>query len=256
MIILRKYYIISTNPDLEKHILYPAVPNNFLTRGGLIDSKLPRIQIFRSIGDALSATFLGQKLRPGSKMYVYEILDLNPESLIGPLDITKVPYSGLLKEWWYLKSCSPKFVSEIEIGKLKKEETYHYGPRQTKASIYKWEWSEIQKPWEKKFGPKLPKEKHYSSDPLDNLNEIQLERLANKVVSHRKNNRLGKNKIKEAKKNTIATIDTKPNLSQTTMDEATKRAEKLMNYKKALGSEENVIKKELINTIRNDNNTY
>lgn len=39
------------------------------------------------------------------------------------------------------------------------------------------------------------------------------------------------------------------------MDEATKRAEKLMNYKKALGSEENVIKKELINTIRNDN-TY
>lgn len=250
----KKYYIISTKPDLEKHILHPAVPNNFLTRGEYLDSKLPRIQVFRSIEDAISATFLGQKLRPGTKMYVYEILDINPESLIGPLGIDKIPYFRLLKEWWYLKSCSPKFVAEIEIGKLKKTEEYLYGPRQTKAPLYRYGWTEIQKPWEKKFGPKLPKEKHYSnSDPLDNLNEKQLERLANKVVSHRKSERLVKNRLKVAKKNTIATNDSEPNFTPTTQDEATLRAAKALKYRKALKNEEGVIKKELINTIRNDN---
>ena len=51
MIVLRKkpYYIVSSNPDLEKHILHPAVPNNFLVRGGWVDSKLPRIQVFKSV---------------------------------------------------------------------------------------------------------------------------------------------------------------------------------------------------------------
>ncbi len=250
MIVLRKkpYYIVSSNPDLEKHILYPAVPNNFLTRGGWVDSKLPRISVFRSIEDALSATYLGQKLRPGTKMYVYEVTDINSESLIGPLDITQVPYYREIKEWWYLKSCSLKFISEIEIGKLKKEETYMYGPRQTKAPLYKYKWIEIQKPWERKFGPKLKK----FSD-LDNLSDRQLEKLANKVVSHRKKVRLERNKLKTAKKNTIATNESKPYLSTTTQDEAVLKAQKVLAYKKALGSEENVIRKELINTIRNDN---
>ena len=117
MIVLRKkpYYIVSSNSDLEKHILHPAVPNNFLVRGGYINSKLPRISVFRSIEDALSATFLGQKLRPGFKMYVYEVTDINPESLIGPLDITQVPYYREIKEWWYLKSCSLKKVVALSL---------------------------------------------------------------------------------------------------------------------------------------------
>ena len=164
MIVLRKkqpFYVISENSDLGKCILYPAVPNNFLTRGGYIDSKLPRIQVFRSVGDALSATYLGQKLRPGTKMYVYEVLDLNPESLIGPLDITRIPYFQLVKEWWYLKGCSLKLVAPIIVDGLKKEENYKYGPRQTNAPLYRWNWTEVyEKPWEKKFGLKLPNDKH------------------------------------------------------------------------------------------------
>lgn len=257
MIVLRKkhYYIVSSNPDLEKHILHPAVPNNFLTRGGWVDSKLPRISVFSSIEDALSATFLGQKLRPGSKMYVYEVLDLNPESLIGPLGIDKIPYFRFIKEWWYLRGCSVKLVAPIVVEELKKEEAYHYGPRQTKAPLYRWSWSEVyEKPWEKKFGPKLPKEKRYSDTDIDSLNDRQLEKLANKVVSHRKKVRLEKNKLKMAKNNTLATTDSKPSLTPTEQDEATVRATKALKYKKALKTEENVIRKELINTIRNDNN--
>ncbi len=233
MIVLRKkpYYIISENPDLEKHILHPAVPNNFLTRGEHIDSKLPRISVFRSVSDAISATFLGQNLRPGTKMYVYEISDINPESLIGPLDVTKIPYFSLLKEWWYLKSCSPKFVSEIEIGKLKKEETYHYGPRQTNATLYKWEWSEIQKPWEKKFGPKLPKEKQYSNltlasnQPLTKRGVRKLRRI------ERRNERRMKReaKLEEMKSN--------PTFTPTALDKAVADAETNLARNKALKSE-------------------
>lgn len=259
MIVLRNkktpYYIISEKPDLHKQTLYPAVPNNFLVRGGYLDSKLPRIQVFKSVSDALSATYLGQKLRPGSKMYVYEVLDLNPESLIGPLGIDKIPYFRFIKEWWYLRGCSLKLVAPIVIEELKKEEAYHYGPRQTKAPIYRWSWSEVyEKPWEKKFGPKLPKEKQYSDTDIDSLNDRQLEKLANKVVSHRKKVRLEKNKLKTAKNNTLATTDSKPSLTPTVQDEATVRATKALKYKKALKTEENVIRKELINTIRNDNN--
>jgi len=257
MIVLRNkkkpYYIVSSSPDLEKHILHPAVPNNFLVRGGYLDSKLPRIQVFRSVSDALSATFLGQKLRPGTKMYVYEVLDLNPESLIGPLGIDKIPYYNLLNEWWYLRSCSVKLVAPIEIDRLVKEETYKYGPRQTKASLYKWSWSEVyENPWERKFGPKLPKEKQYSEpDPLNNLSERQLEDLADRVVSHRKKERKIANRFKTAKKNTVATNESMPNLTPTAQDEATLKATKALKYKKALRNEENTIKREFINTILN-----
>lgn len=62
-----------------------------------------------------------------------------------------------------------------------------------------------------------------------------------------------RNKLKAAQNNTIASIDTKPYLSPTVQDEATLRATKNLNYRKALRSEENVLRKELINTIRNDN---
>ena len=258
MIVLRNktpYYIISEKPDLSKQTLYPAVPNNFLVRGGYLDRKLPRISVFKSVSDALSATYLGQKLRPGTKLYVYEVSDLDPESLVGPLGIDKVPYYNLLKEWWYLRGCSVKLIAPIAVEGLGKEETYKYGPRQTKAALYRWKWMEIyEKPWEKKFGPKLPKEKQYSDTDIDSLNDRQLEKLANRVVSHRKKVRLEKNKLKTAKKNTLATTDSKPSLTPTVQDEATVRATKALKYKKALKTEESVIRKELINTIRNDNN--
>lgn len=252
MKILRRhrYYVVSSRDDLNT--LNPAVPNNFLSHGGYIDTKKPRIQVFKSVSDALSATFLGQKLRPGSSVYVYEIQDLKPESLIGPLGILDVPYYNLVHEYWYLRSCSVRLVAPISIDSLEKEETYHYGPRQTKAPLYRWKWTELYpKPWERKLGPKL---KQYSSQESDinSLTDRQLERLANKVVSHRKKVRQEKQKLHDAKKNTLAS-ESKPALNPTTQDEATIRAQKNLGYKKALRTEEGVIRKELINTIRNDN---
>lgn len=163
---LRRFYIVSQDSNLEKHIISPAVPNNFLSRGGYWDNKTPRIRIYNTLRDAISATFLGQKLRPGTKLYVYDVINLHPESLIGPVGLDKVPYFKDISEWWYLRNCSVKFIAEIEIGDLKKTLEYKYGPRQTKAPLYRWEWSEVIPKYKEKFGPLLPKEKYYS-DPLE-----------------------------------------------------------------------------------------
>lgn len=185
MKIHRPFYIVSPRSDLKT--LNPAVPNNFLIRGGWIDSKLPRISIFKSVSDAISATYLGEKLRPEMKLYVYEVQGINPESLIGPLSISEIPYFQALKEWWYLRSVSLKFIAEIKIERLLETLEYHYGPRQTRGFVYKWRWSEVIPKYQEKFGPKLKR----FSDGLDNLNDRQLERLANKVVSHRKKRKIG-----------------------------------------------------------------
>lgn len=248
---LKKYYIVSENSDLEKHIISPAVPNNFLTKGKFWDTKTPRIRLYDTVRDAISATFLGQILQKETKLYVYEATGLDNESLIGPVSIDKIPYFQNIKEWWYLRSCRVKFIGTIQINGLGKEETYMYGPRQTKAKIYRWKWSEVLKPWEEKFGPKLPNEKHYS-DPLSNLNDKQLEKLADKVTDHRRKNRLKKKRIQDAKKNTLAS-NGESNVIPTAQDEATQRASRMLNYKKAIGSEQNFLKREYINTIRNDN---
>ena len=244
---LKRYYIVSPNPDLEKHIISPAVPNNFLSKGKFWDTSTPRVRLYETIGDAISGIYLGQKLGIDTILYVYEIINLDRESLVGPVGIDKVPYFRLLNEWWYLRNCLAKFLGTIKIDKLVKEETYLYGPKQTKSKLYRWEWSEILKPWEK--FKKL--EKHYS-DPLGNLNERQLEKLADKVTVHRQKKRAVKRKLDNAKNNNLASNrDSK--VSFTALDKATNDASKLLNYNKAVGSERNVMRRELINIIRNDN---
>lgn len=247
---LKKFYLVSKDPNLEKQIISPAVPNNSMVKEKVGDIKTPRISLYNTVGDAISSTYLGQKLRPGTRLYVYEAINIYSESLIGPVGLDKIPYFRLIQEWWYLRNCMVKFIAEIEIGKLLGTEEYKYGPRQLKAPLYRWEWTEIIPKYQEKFGPKLKK---FSDSELDRLNDRQLERLANKVVSHRKKVRLERNKLRAAKENTIASTNLKPFLNPTVHDEATIRAYKNLNYKKALRSEESVLRKELINTIQNDN---
>lgn len=227
---LKKFYIVSPNPDLEKHIPSPAVPNNFLSRGEFWDTKTPRVPIFKTIGDAISATYLGQKLRPGMKLFVYEAHGISKESLLGPLSIDKIPYFRFIKEWWYLKPINVKFIAEIEIGDLLKTDIYYYGPKQTKAYLYRYDWKELQKPWEKKFGPKLQKEKHYSDT---NVSNEELDRYNNNVVSHRKVFRLRRKRIKDADSNNLSgNRVTQTSYSPNAQEEAVLRASKLLEYNK------------------------
>ena len=140
-------YLVSANPDLEKEILEPAIPHNFLVDRGYINSKLPRIRLYKTWEDAISGIYLSEI--PPRKLFVYKALYIRPDNLVKP-ELQDAPYGLVLPEWWYLTTMRVKKVSEIEIpGKILKEEEYHYGPRQTIAKIRRWKYIEIKKPWEK-----------------------------------------------------------------------------------------------------------
>lgn len=152
MIIKRKQknlYYISLYPGLEKEIISPAVPNNFLTREKFQDNKTKRIRLYNTIEDALGGLFLGQKLE-NSELYVYSPMNINKESLIEPNDILTAPYYNCINELWYLKTCRLKPLGKIKVLDLKETKHYLYGPRQTKGNVYIWNWEEILKPWERK----------------------------------------------------------------------------------------------------------
>lgn len=159
--------LIAENGNLENKFISPEIPNNFLTKGKFIDNDLSRIQLYDNISDALSSR-LGENLE-GMVFSVYKPKYLRKDNLIDP-EIHDIPYFMNLygKEHWYLVDLRVEKIGEIRIGRKKEESTYHYGPRQTVAKIYKWSWSEVLEPWEKSkldmkrrklFSEKQPRER-------------------------------------------------------------------------------------------------
>lgn len=165
----RKLYLASLNPDLDKEILLPTVPNNFLTKGKFEEWQIKRICLYENIDDALSS-FLGQELKD-SLVYIYEPVGVRPESLIKP-SITSVPYIMQLPELWYCTSLRVKLAHVIQVSKKKSTLTYHYGPRQTKAFLYRWDWKEKLN----KYGKSLV-EKHFSHNKANKKLKGQYEEL-------------------------------------------------------------------------------
>lgn len=146
-IIRQNLYFISTDPNLEKTIINPTIPSDILTKSKSINYKTPRIKLYRDIDSAISGNMLGLNLE-GLNLFVYKASSIRSESLIGPINITEIPYASVLEEWWSLANCKMKLLGEIRIGSKKEILTYKYGPRQTKANIYKWNWTEIKKPYQ------------------------------------------------------------------------------------------------------------
>ena len=142
MIIKRGYFFyVSTLPDLDKKIIRPGIPDNFLVRGKFVDNKIRRIRLYKTIEEAISGLYLGENFRKGTKMYVYRALGINKDYLLGPMDIIKVPYAMLIKEFWYTSSLRLEKIGEVKLEK-KGEEIFKYGPRQTQAKLYRWGWYE------------------------------------------------------------------------------------------------------------------
>ena len=135
----RNLYYASLLPDLDRDIILPKIPDNFLTRGRFAEYKIKRNCLYTTIDDALSS-FLGQDLE-GSVVYIYEPVGIKPDNLI-EADITKIPYALSLLELWYCNSMRVRLTHIIKVGKKKKTIEYHYGSRQTVAKIYKWHWNE------------------------------------------------------------------------------------------------------------------
>lgn len=157
MLILRKplknLIFVSPLPNLERELLDPYIPRNFLVQKKYIDYRLPRFQLYTNVGDAISGRYLNETPEP--TLYVYRATGLRNESLIKP-DFSNCPYGLLLDEYWSLINVKPEFLGVIRVDSEKpvKEETFRYGPRQIEAKLKRWRWKEILKSWEK---PKLKK---------------------------------------------------------------------------------------------------
>jgi hypothetical protein len=100
------------------------------------------------VDDAISGKYLNETPEP--LLYVYKATRLRNESLIKP-GLSDCPYGLLVDEYWSLVNVKPELlgVIEVETGKPFKKETYKYGPRQLESPLYRWEWKERLKPWEK-----------------------------------------------------------------------------------------------------------
>lgn len=155
MIILRKktgllenLIFVSPLPKLERELLDPIIPRNFLTSKKYIDHQLPRFQLYTTVDDAISGKYLNETPEP--LLYIYRATQLRNESLIQPT-LTDCPYGLLVEEYWSLINVKPEFLGVIEVDPKKpvKEEKYKYGSRQLDSPLYRWKWKERLKPWEK-----------------------------------------------------------------------------------------------------------
>ena len=135
----KQLYYASLLSDLDRDIILPKIPDNFLTRGRFAEYKIKRNCLYTTIDDALSS-FLGQDLE-GSVVYIYEPVGIKPDNLI-EAGIADIPYSLVLPELWYCNSMRVKLTHIIKVDKKKKTIEYHYGKRQTVAKIFKWHWEE------------------------------------------------------------------------------------------------------------------
>ena len=135
----KRLYLASLNPDLEKEILMPKVPDNFLSRGKFMDWQIKRICLYETVDDALSG-LLQQKLE-GNLVYIYEPVACKFENLIKP-GITAVPYILALPEWWYCNSLRVRLTRVIQVDKEKSPLKFRYGPRQREEKILRWAWKE------------------------------------------------------------------------------------------------------------------
>lgn len=151
MIILRRrdLYYISDQPGLEKEVLVPKVPTDFLTRSGYSDYKLPRIVVYPSVDKALLGFGLADKNLKDQVLYIYQPLGVRSENIIKP-GLSSSPISMQTNESWITMPIRLKYIASIKITRKGEGLIYHYGPRSTEGKLNTWEWKEILQPWEKK----------------------------------------------------------------------------------------------------------
>lgn len=150
-------YWLSLDGSLDTHEIYPAVPQNFLTRGGVIDKKTKRILLYTSLSDAISVLSLGRKNMSGITVSVYRPLNLPKSYRIEP-SLSDCPYLLKLsgKEIWSLEPITLSKIADIKIGEKTGEKEFKYGDRTLKHSQTKteklgiYEWTEILPEWDKK----------------------------------------------------------------------------------------------------------
>lgn len=137
----RKCDLVFLSPDSDWHesVIRPRVPDNYMTRNGYEDNKIPRVCFSTSISKALRA--LSQNLT-GKELYVYTP-SVDSHKIVTPTK-AQVPDVDIIGERWILEPVSLYSVGKIRvIGDAGKAGIpYKYGNGKT-AELYDWKWEWI-----------------------------------------------------------------------------------------------------------------
>jgi len=175
MIVKRnKYYFLSLYDDLGGTFIEPIKPKSEWSKHGIEDSKIPRIELYTNIDQALMS-YYGQDLT-GLTFTVYTTIGLSKESIIEP-DITQTPLSSYTNPIWCISPL--KLIKLTKIKVLGKDSyiDFKFGPRSLPGKIwkYKWvEWNGYEKPV---LGDKK-EDKHYYQTKEQNRKYQSIELLA------------------------------------------------------------------------------
>jgi hypothetical protein len=127
MIVKRnKYYFLSLYDDLGGTFIEPIKPKSEWSKHGIEDSKIPRIELYTNIDQALMS-YYGQDLT-GLTFTVYTTIGLSKESIIEP-DITQTPLSSYTNPIWCISPL--KLIKLTKIKVLGKDSyiDFKFGPR-------------------------------------------------------------------------------------------------------------------------------
>lgn len=122
--------------NLDKRILIPEVPNNFLTRNGYEDSITKRVCFSTSVGGALSA--LSKPLK-GKTLYVFKPTTAVP---IYEPDYLEVPDHFNTGEVWVKEAVMLEYVGRVKINNTTFKVHYTYGDKKIGENWY-WDWKWI-----------------------------------------------------------------------------------------------------------------
>ena len=133
-------YFISTKENIKS--LSPRIPDNFFTRKGYEDNKIPRVCFSTDIGKCL----MGLSIKcADQKYYVYQ--PVGEYEVITPTK-KQVPDVEITDEKWICEKVEIECIGEILCTGDKGEDgiPYTYGPKnEYKAELYEWNWKWVKK---------------------------------------------------------------------------------------------------------------
>lgn len=134
-----KLYHVSEE-NLNGKVLTPRIPDNFLTKHGYEENKTPRVSFSTSIDGCLVG--LSQNIKD-KEFFVFEPDDYSKIQVKG-VNVALVPDAQLTHEKWVTTSVKLKLVGKIKVHDAKDPAlTYTYGPDNTKAEMYAWNWEHV-----------------------------------------------------------------------------------------------------------------
>ncbi|MDD2181110.1 MAG: hypothetical protein PHW32_01945 [Bacilli bacterium] len=130
------YHLSESN--LNNKILYPRIPQNFMTRNAYEENSTKRVSFSTSISGAL--TGISSNL-DGKEFYIHEPISYD-NLILKEISNDQVPDQSLTDEIWVLNPVKLKVIGKIKVINSKSD-TYKYKYGKFTAETYNWNYIDI-----------------------------------------------------------------------------------------------------------------